>query len=247
MQAAPAAQQRLLDLQKLDTAIAQLEHRRTTLPEHALIADTQRARGRLAEQIIAARTQVGDLQLEMEKAESDLVPVRERQRRDQRLLDGGAVTDPKQLNALLEEISHLARRISDLEDVQLEVMERLEVATAERDRLTAARAGSEPALRELIAKRDEQTAAIEAELTSRRGARKAIAAELPADLVTLYDRLRLKAGGIGAAALRHRRCSGCQLEATAADLLRYGSAPVAEVLRCEECDRILVRVSESGL
>ena len=77
MKADPTAQLRLLDLQAEDTAIAQLEHRRRSLPEHAALADARITRAHLGEDLVAVRTRVGDLQLDVEKAESDLVPVRE--------------------------------------------------------------------------------------------------------------------------------------------------------------------------
>ncbi|HMQ37420.1 MAG TPA: nucleic acid-binding protein, partial [Micropruina sp.] len=119
MQAAATAQSRLLGLQSIDTAIAQLEHRRRSLPELARIAEKQQVRRRQGEQLIAANTVVSDLEGDVAKAEADLVPVRQRLERDQQRVNSGAVTDPKQLNALLDEIQHLKRRISDLEDVEL--------------------------------------------------------------------------------------------------------------------------------
>ena len=247
MQAAATAQSKLLNLQALDTAIAQLEHRRRSLPEHAQIAERQQLRRRQGEQLIAAGTVVSDLDLEQQKAESDLVPVRERLQRDQHRVNDGAVTDPKQLNALLDEIEHLKRRINDLEDAELEVMERLEEATAARDELAAARSGGEAELRALLASRDEQVAALDAELATARAERESVGATIPVELVALYDRISARSGGTGAAALIRRRCSGCQLEVTAADLTRYRAASPDEVLRCEECDRILVRTAESGL
>ena len=114
---------------------------------------------------------------------------------------------------------------------------------------TVSREGQPPAaaeLRALLAARAEQVAVLDAELAERNAERVGVAAELPGDLLELYDRIRVKSGS-GAAALIRRRCSGCQLEATAADLTRYRSAPPDEVLRCEECNRILVRTAESGL
>ena len=67
------------------------------------------------------------------------------------------------------------------------------------------------------------------------------------DLMTLYNKLRAQKGGIGAAALRARRCGGCSLEINAAELGVIAKAPSDEVLRCEECSRILIRTQESGL
>ena len=247
MQAAATAQTRLLELQSVDTAVAQLEHRKRSLPELAQIAARQLVRRRQGEELIAANTTVSDLELEQEKAESDLVPVRERLARDQRRVNDGSVTDPKQLNALLDEIQHLKRRINDLEDDELEVMERLEAATGLRDELAAARTAGEGELRALLGTRDAQFAELDAQLSQQQGVRRAIAGELPSDLVTLYERIAAKNGGTGAAAPVHRRCSGCQLQVNASDLTRFRGAAPDEVLRCEECNRILVRTSESGL
>ncbi len=241
MRAAPTDQRGLLDLQALDTAIAQLEHRRRSLPEHARIAEGQKARAALGQAIVAAATAVSDLELDLAKAEADLVPVRERRERDQRRLDDGAVTDGKQLTALIDEIEHLKRRISDLEDIQLEVMENLDAATAEHTRLVTQRGELENSLGALIAARDEQLAGIDADLARQRSAREELAAGLPEDLVGLYRRLADRSGGTGVGLLQGRRCSGCQLEATQSALAAYQAAAPDEVLRCEECDRILVR------
>lgn len=241
MKAAPQAQRKLLDLQAVDTAIAQLEHRRKALPEHAQIAQGQKTRAQLSESIVAAGTVVGDLELDLQRAEADLVPVRERLARDQQRVDSGTVVDGKQLTALIDEIEHLKRRISDLEDIELEVMESHESAVAEHTRLVAERAGIEDSLRALIATRNEQVAVIDADLAQQRAARDRIAGELPADLIALYQRIADRNGGVGVGVLQGKRCGGCQLEATASALASYQSAAADEVVRCEECERILVR------
>ncbi len=242
MKAAAKAQLRLLDVQAEDTAISQLEHRRRSLPEHAAIAAAKTVRARLHQDLVAARTRVGDLQLEVDKAEADLVPVRERKVRDQQRVDGGTVTDPKQLNALLDEITHLGRRIGDLEDIELEVMEQLEAATGRQNMLANELTEVENSMRALIAARDEQVSVLDADLGTHQAKRASIAAEIPADLLALYDKIRVRSGGLGAAALRGHRCSGCQLEATPTALAEYAAAAEDDVLRCEECERVLVRV-----
>lgn len=247
MKAQPDAQKRLLDLQAIDTGIAQLQHRRKALPEHAEIAKLQGERLKLAEEVVADRTRVSDLEAETDKAEADLVPVRERKARNQQRVDGGSVTDPKALTALLEEIDHLGRRISDLEDNQLDAMERLEAAQGALEDATRRKTMLEDELRAVVAKRDEQLAVLGGDLDERQAERARVAGELPGDLLALYEKVAEKYGGLGAALLQHGRCGGCQLEATAAALGRYRAAPPDDVLRCEECSRILVRTAESGL
>jgi predicted nucleic acid-binding Zn-ribbon protein len=162
-------------------------------------------------------------------------------------MDAGLVTNPKDLQHMQQELVSLDRRISELEDIELEVMERLETAQAELDELTARAESLDARAQELTAARDKKAAGMEQQVGQATGERKVTASGVPADLLALYDKIRVQKGGVGAAALRARRCGGCSLELTAADLGVIAKAPRDEVLRCEECDRILVRTSESGI
>lgn len=214
---------------------------------HAEIAAGLAERKQLLEEFTAAETKVSDLSRAQRKAEADLTPVRERKERDQQRLDNGSVGDPKQLSQISEEIASLTRRISDLEDAQLEVMESLEAANTEFEALKSRRTDLEQQLREKMAGRDEEVKKIDREIDSHAMLRQAYVIELPDALLKTYERLRTQHGGVGAAELKQRRCLGCQLELNAADLREYAAAAPDDVLRCEECDRILIRTADSGL
>jgi predicted nucleic acid-binding Zn-ribbon protein len=241
------AQLRLLDLQLLDTALAQLDHRRKTLPEHAELARVRAARSALAADLVAADTAVADLELEQRNAESELEPVRARLARNRARIGDGTVADPKALSSLIEEVEHLQRRISTLEDAELEVMEQLETAQADREKLRKEMLALDGELSTLVAKLNAQLSELDTDVAERRRERDALAPEVPADLMTLYTKVGASRGGVGAAELRQRRCTGCQLEVNAAELRAFAAAPEDEVLRCEECGRILIRTPNSGL
>lgn len=241
------SQLRLLDVQAVDTALAQLLHRGRTLPEHAEIARLQAERADVGSNLVAADTAVSDLELEQSRAEQDLEPVRGRLVRNQRRIADGTVGDPKALASMVEEVAHLKKRISDLEDAELEVMEQLETEVSGRLRLQAHAAQLDEQLAGLIAKRDQQYAELQAGMSERQGERGELVALVPAPLLALYDKIGASHGGGGAAELRQRRCTGCQLEINAADIRVFAAAPPDEVLRCEECGRILVRTLNSGL
>jgi len=161
-------------------------------------------------------------------------------------MDAGLITNPKDLERMTHELTSLERRISDLEDVELEVMERLEEAQQEQKQLVAELAEAEERLASVTAERDRRTTQINDELGSIATRRTETVQDMPEDLLALYERIR--AGkGVGAALLRAGACEGCRLSLTAADLGAIAKAPVDEVVRCEECGRILVRTAESGL
>lgn len=240
-------QLRLLDLQSIDTALAQLQHRRKTLPEHAAIAEKQQERDARAEALIEAETAVSDLERDQRRAEADLEPVRDRLKRNEHRIADGTVADPKALAGLIDEVEHLGRRISDLEDAELEIMEQLETATATAERIRGEVAELDGVLGEYEAKRDQQLVELDADIKERTSEREVTAPDVPADLMKLYDRIRPTHGGVAIAELRQRRCTGCQLEVNAAELREFAAAAEDEVLRCEECGRILVRTPESGI
>lgn len=239
-------QVRLLDVQALDTRLRQLAHRRRSLPEHQQLADVDAERADLRDRLVQVRTTVSDVQRELRKAETDVEQVRTRAARDRSRLEQGTGS-AKDLQGLQHELESLTRRQSDLEDVELEVMERLEAAQAELTALEDAMAAAEGRAAELAASRDAATAEVDSEVATVTAQRDDIASGLDPTLVTLYDRTRERTQGIGAAMLRGKRCEGCRMELTPVELARIKALPDDEVVRCEECGAILVRTTESGL
>lgn len=247
MKVEPAVQTRLLDLQVVDSRLDLIAHQRRTLPALAVISDLDAKLAVLSDRIVAAQTEVTDLQRAQTKAETDVEQVRARSDRDQEMLNSGRITVPKELENLQHEVASLARRQSELEDVELEVMEQLEGAreylgglTAERDELVGQRDVA-------VAERDAAFAKADAESENLTADRADLAPQITPELAKLYEKLRADNNGVGAAALRQRRCEGCRMELTPIDIGRIREADEDEVLRCEECRRILIRTAESGL
>jgi predicted nucleic acid-binding Zn-ribbon protein len=237
----------LLDLADLDFRLDRLAHRRNTLPETVTLAELTRRQAEVGDLLVAAQTEESDIGREQLKAEADVEAVRTRAARDQQRLDAGQVGSAKELESLQHEIGSLAKRQADLEDAVLEIMERREAAQTRAADLAVERDTLAADLVSVAAARDAALAEIDAESAALGGERAALAAGLPGELVALYDKIRAGAGGVGAAALRRGRCEGCRMELSTTDLAAIRSAPEDQVIRCEECRRILVRVADSGL
>jgi uncharacterized protein len=247
VKASPEEQLRLLELADLDAELGRLDHRRRNLPEHAEVARLEQRDRELRDEIAALEAREGDLKREQGKADADVEQVRSRITRDRGRLDAGQVSSPRELENLQSEIESLLRRQADLEDVELDVMERLEAAQARLKEAGAERASIGAELDSVTARRDAalaELAGLSAQAADRRAA---VAAQEPADLLELYERLRSQHGGVGAAALRRGQCQGCHLTLNTADLNVIRAAAPDDVVRCEECRRILVRTDESGL
>ena len=247
MKADPSAQQQLLAVQELDSRADRLRHQRASLPEIVRIAELETGRGDVDDRLRDARIVVDDLTVEQKKADADVEQVKVRRTRDRDRMDQGLITNPKDLERMQHELESLERRIGSLEDTELEIMEKLEEAQGTADTLTAQLAETDTQIADLAVARDARWVEIDASLGEAETARAAEVEGLPADLLALYERLRTQKGGIGAAALRARQCGGCQLTIDAAELGVIRASAADEVVRCEECTRILVRTPESGL
>jgi len=246
VKADPQAQLRLLELQAADTALAQLAHRRDHLPELAEIAAAGERIAGLRDDVVRAETEVGDLDREQKRVDRDVLQVRDRADRDRARLQSGAAS-AKELEGLQHEVESLSRRQTTLEDQELEVMERREEAETRLVQARTALDSSDSEVSVVVRRRDAAFEEIDAAQQAREAERKGIVGDIPADLLALYDKVRAQHGGVGAAALRQRRCEGCRIELAGNDLSAARNAAPDEVLRCEECRRILIRTPESGL
>jgi len=238
---APAADQlRLLAVQELDTHAAQARHRLESLESKVELAKLLEREGELTGRRIEADTAISDLKREVTKAEDDVQSVRARAKRDNdRLLIGGQT--PRDLQGLQSELEVLVKRQSNLEEIELDAMQRLEDAESVADGVVAEAAVIAAALADVRARVETESVAIEAELADVARERINSAFNLDESLLALYEKLRAQHGDSGAAALTRGTCQGCHMSLNPADLAGIEATPDDEIVRCEECGRILVR------
>jgi uncharacterized protein len=238
---------KLLDVQELDTQLDGLRHQLATIPEAVQLAERAARRAEVDGAVRDLRVEVDDLTAEQKRADADVEQVKARRARDQGMVDAGSITDPKALQRMLGELESLERRISDLEEAEIEVMERLEEAQTNLEQRAAELEKLDREIEALGHTRAHKARELMERLATVGADRKTTASGISADLLALYEKLREQKGGVGASALRRRECGGCGLTINPSELAAIAAAPADEVVRCEECSRILVRTSESGL
>lgn len=245
MQADPADQRRLLDLQQADTALNQLTHRRTHLPQEEKVAELTEKVNTAIDQQAQTEAAVYDLDRDIARVEREIEQVRTRADKDRARQESGSAS-PKELTGLAHELETLARRQSELEDQQLELMEKRESTSGSGTGKTKELAERQAELAEITASRDAALAELNTQASAQRAARDAIVADLPEDLLALYEKIR-KNQPIAAALLRQRRCEACRIEQSGGELAELRAAAPRDVARCDNCRAILVRTEESGL
>jgi predicted nucleic acid-binding Zn-ribbon protein len=244
VKADPADQALLLDLQALDTKLQQLGHRATNLPELATLASLGAEREVLQRTVADQTGAAEDAQAELKRTEADVAVVEARIARDSERLQSSASV--KDVAALEQELTALAKRKNDLEDIELAVMETAE----ERD---SALAASRSALEDLDARiaaataaRDEAMTGLDAERAQAAAERAEIAGRVPAELLALYEKQRARYG-VGASMLKGGVSLASGVALNSSDMSTIRAAAPDDVLLCPDSNAVLVRTGESGL
>jgi predicted nucleic acid-binding Zn-ribbon protein len=242
--ATPAEQALLLDLQALDTKTQQIGHRLSKAPEIAALAALEAERETLRTALGEQTGSWEDARLELKRVESDVAVVEARVARDKERLQSTSST--KDVTALEQELAALASRQSDLEDIELAVMETVEQRETELGATQAALAELEERIGEAALARDAALGGLETERADAAADRETVAARIPADLLALYEKQRARYG-VGASHLRGGVSSASGVALNSIDLSAVRAAAPDAVLLCPDSQAILVRTEESGL
>jgi len=244
LKASPDDQKLLLDLQALDTKLAQLDHRAKSLPQHAVLSALDAELMTLRAAALERRGAREDVALELKRLESDVEVVEARIKRDTERLEGSSSV--KDVAALEQELTALRKRRDDLEEIELTVMERLEEAEASLAVATENMAGIDERRAAVEAERDASLAEVASERTHTAANRQTIASKVPADLLALYTKQRDRYG-IGASLLQYGVSSANGVKLLENEMQTIRATAPDDVIICPSSDAILVRTNESGL
>lgn len=231
----------LLAVQEHDTALDQLNHRRRTIPARADLDAAMAEIEELEKRVATVEEERHGLARSQQRLEDEIAGLQAKAAEHDKALYSGTISNPRELQALQDEIGALKRRVSQLEDQELELMEQIEPLDERLAALSAERSGIDErasAARAVIAEAEVE---IDDEQQRVAAARKEAAAAVEPDLLAQYETLRGQLGGIAIARLVNGHCGGCHLGLSAVELDRIKKLPEDEAVTCEECGRLLAR------
>jgi len=240
MKASPSDQRQIVDIARFDQVTTALNHKVATLPEHALLASVTTKSNNARDLRIGAQTELSDVKRELLRAEADVEQIVLRITRDEARLNGGSAS-PKELEQLQHEVGTLGGRRAELEEIELEIMMRIDDINVRIAELLLEEATYAAEISDLEIRKENALASLNNELESVAKERSETLASIAPDFVALYEKIRVSNNGTGAAALIAGSCNGCHLSINAVELKRITDLSDDEVIRCEECRCILVR------
>jgi predicted nucleic acid-binding Zn-ribbon protein len=228
-------------LQSLDSELLQANTKLKSLPEIEQLLHIDKRIISANEELAKVKAEAEQIALELRRGEVDVETVTDRIKKDESRLASGSAT-PKELEQLQHEIESLKKRQLDLEEIELEIMVKNEAISNRLNTLTTDLASLETLKAEINQRLTAATTEINLLILSKTTARNEVAAKIEKPLLDIYEKVRISAGGIGAATLVGDKCGGCNLTINTVEMNRIKALALDELLRCEECRRILVRI-----
>jgi predicted nucleic acid-binding Zn-ribbon protein len=241
MQASPEQQSLIFELQLLDNEIMQANTKLKSLPEIEQLLHIDKRIAAATEELATVKAEADQIALELRRGEVDVETVTDRIKKDEARLASGNAT-PKELEQLQHEVGTLRKRQEALEEIELEIMVRSEAITARTNTLTTDLSSLETLKAEINQRLTTASGEINTVITNKRSDREKVVVKIEKPLIDLYEKIRTASGGVAAAALIGNKCNGCNLAINAVEMERIKSLAKDELLRCEECRRILVRI-----
>jgi predicted nucleic acid-binding Zn-ribbon protein len=231
----------LLAVQEHDTTADQIEHRKRSLPARKDLDAVMVQVGTVDERAAEVEERKHELVRTQQRLEDEISSLGDRAKQHDSTLYSGTIANPRELQSLQDEITALKRRIGQLEDQELELMEQIEPLDADLARLRGERGSLDEQAGALRAAIAEHEVELDAELAGVRAERDRIAQQVEPDLLSEYETMRPRLGGIAIARLVGGSCGGCHLGLSAVEVDRIKHLPPEEPARCEECGRLLAR------
>jgi predicted nucleic acid-binding Zn-ribbon protein len=241
MQASVAQQSLILEIQFIDNEIMQANTKLKSLPEIEQLLHIDKRITTATDELAVVKSEADQIALELRRGEVDVETVTDRIKKDEARLASGNAT-PKELEQLQHEVGTLKKRQESLEEIELEIMIRSDAITSRSNTLTTDLASLQTLKDEISGRLKTATDEINKVIADRNTARNLVANQIEKPLLELYEKIRAASGGVAAAALVGNKCNGCNLAINAVEMERIKSLSKDELLRCEECRRILVRV-----
>jgi len=224
---------RLVELQRLDTEIAELEAAVGAIPGQIRTMEEQVLQAKVA--LDASTAEIDNMQKLRRQKERDLEEAnRELKKRQSRLYE---IKTNQEYSAVLKEIEGLKQKVSTLEEEILLLLDQIEDAMK-------ARAQEEGRVRfkqaEFLSdkqRREGELQELKGRLSALQGAREAQSRGVEMSLLQQYLRLLKSRAGLAVAPARDGSCEGCHVALT--PQLYNEVRRSEEILTCERCGRIL--------
>lgn len=232
-----AGQSALLKLSQVDLEVEQIKAEIAKAIGSKELSAASAELSVLANEVIDSRTAFENLKMEARKADDNLHMVEERMARDLERINQSS--SAKDVQAMQAEVESLSKRKDELEEVELEILERLEVAQKELDDVSAKREVVAKVIDDLQSKIQGQVDELKARGRKLTADRETLVSKVPTEVLEKYKNLAAKQIAVGQ--VEARACTACRMGLTAGTIDSLSELAEDEIGYCPECLAMIVR------
>jgi predicted nucleic acid-binding Zn-ribbon protein len=237
MKASEAQQADLLSLANLDHEISRSKAAIKNLSSGAQFAEMREAQRGLAAKLINARNALDTVELELKRSETDLELVEQRIAKYIARLN--STNNSKDAQGIQSELESLKRRKSDLEDIEIAILDQKEETSAAYATVASDKSIVDEELSDAETRNEAELMKLRSGLDLLSNDRAQQAARLSTELMELYEKKASR--GVPVGRLVGRDCGACHISLGATALNEVQSLPSDEIATCPECQAILIR------
>ena len=229
--------EQLIQFQELEMETAKLKQLITEMATGKSLETLRDEILQLSQTVSQERINLEELEREQSRILGDLKLVEDRIARDKDRLNKTAVS--RDAIGIQHELETLGKRKSELEDMEIAVLEKLEASKKIVEANTSLKAELEQKFIDSKEQLRERLTAEKATYDSKLASAKAISDGLDPELMGLYEKKRAR--GVAVGRLLRNTCGACNMGLTAAATHDLLCRPADELITCPECGAILVR------
>lgn len=237
MKASESQQAELLALANLDLEITKAKNSLAVLAAAEAFSALRAEQRNAAAALIEARNSLDSVELELTRAEADLNLVEQRIEKDKVRIN--QTSSAKDAQGIQSELDALAKRKSELEDLELAILERKEQNEAAYKTVLADKQIIDEELASKEAANEAQIVKLRSGLDLSTNQRNQQAARIDVELIELYAKKASR--GVAVGRLLGRECGACRMTIGATALFEISNQPRDEIATCPDCQAILIR------
>lgn len=227
----------LLQLQSLDLEILRCTKKLEDLPEKKAILEIRAKLKEVTSLREKAEMLSAKLKSDLKAHQDEITTLDEKIAREQATLM--QTSDHRAVTSITREMDGLKRRRDKVEMESLGILERMEKATAQAEKIDAALQQLSSKEAALVTQFRQVGGALQEHIAAEGGKRNAVAGKLPKDLLAKYESARESKGGVGVGELDDATCTACRMSLPA-ERVRALTEAAEDIGVCPQCRRLIV-------
>lgn len=228
----------LVELQMLEKNIMRKAAEAALLRKNEKLKKLEEEYSELSAAYESMQKELAKIEQDRKKIEDSVALNNEKIKKNEARLFSGTITSSKELVNYQDEIRQFKQNNDDLESRELELMFESDTLKPKVNKMEAAKQEVESQLSAIKGEIEEKAKAVDDKISILRKKRKEVLAKIPAGLISRYEELRAKKGGIAVGIMKNNICDACRMMISSGEADKIKDP--AEIYKCPVCGRMLI-------